>query len=147
MNYAKILKKRYKPFKTESELEPECIERCKAKYDEISMHNGVRKVSNVKKILMEHLETVDEGTERAKEVIESNAGAILDAANEQENAECEDEELIDHPDFFAKDLDQLDDVQKESTSNRQYKKVELYWITVFVSNQHNNRNHNQRMQP
>ena len=34
--------------------------------------------------------------------------------------------MIDHPDFFAKDLDQLDDVQKESTSNRQYKKVELY---------------------
>ena len=75
---------------------------------------------------MEHLETVDEGTERAKEVIESNAGVILDAANEQENAECEAEELIDHPDFLVKDIDQLDNMQMESTNKRQYKKIELY---------------------
>ena len=38
----------YCPFKLETELEPDCLERCKAKYDEISEHNGLSKISNVK---------------------------------------------------------------------------------------------------
>ena len=33
---------------------------------------------------MEHLESVDEGTDRAKEIIESNVGIIMDNAQEQD---------------------------------------------------------------
>ena len=50
----------YLPFMDEETLHPDSLENCKALYDERSVHNGQRKISNTKKIVMEHLEIVEE---------------------------------------------------------------------------------------
>ena len=43
----------YVPFRKEEELEPESLEKCKNKYEELSQ-NGFKKIDNVKKLLMKH---------------------------------------------------------------------------------------------
>ena len=80
-------------------MEPDCFERCLAKYNEISEHNGLRNVFNVKKILMEHLEDVMEGAEQAKELKNSDVGDNIDAQITQENIECENIGLQEHPSY------------------------------------------------
>ena len=113
----------YKPFIDETNLCPDSLEDCKNLYDQISEFNGRSEVSNVKRILMEHLEDVEAGTERAKEIIESNAGVTMDAEHEQDNADCEDEEIQEHPDFVAKNPDSL---ENQNVTANHYKRVELY---------------------
>ena len=113
----------YRPFSNEDMLCPDSLEDCKTLYDECSVYNGVRKVLNVKRILMEHLEDVEAGTEKAQDIIDSNAGAILDPENEQDNAECEEEEVEEHPDFEVRNPDLLENM---NASGRKYKRIELY---------------------
>ena len=113
----------YRPFNDEGKLYPNSLDKCKELYDELSEHNDTRKVTNVKNILMEHLEAVEDGSDKAKEIIDSNAGVTMDAENEQDNAECADEEVEEHPDFDAKNPDNLE--CKKTTGNA-YKKIELY---------------------
>ena len=113
------------PFSNEAELEPESVEICKLKYDEISEHNGIKKTTNVKNLLMEHIESVVEGTEKAQKLVDSNVGDTLDTANAQDNDDCEEEGVSDHNDFLAKNPDELenkDNVNKDYT----YKKIQLY---------------------
>ena len=74
----------YRPFTNENTLCPDSIDKCKALYDEISDHNGQRKVTNIKQILMEHLESVEDGTEKANDFLQSNAGALMDPEAEQD---------------------------------------------------------------
>ena len=108
-------------------LHPDSLEQCKVLYDEKSDHNGVRKVANVKKILMEHLEVVEEGTEKAREVVDSYAGVLLDPENEQDNADCELNLPVEqHADFLIKDPDDLQCDQIESVLSSMFKKIELY---------------------
>jgi len=114
----------YMPFKSENELEPDCYEKCRAKYDEVSEHNGLRKVHNVKKILMEHLEDVTEGTERARELVESSVGDMLDAENAQENLDCELTGVEEDPRFEVLNPENLNH-PNESTSDSIYRKIEL----------------------
>ena len=116
----------YRPFVKEDELSPDCLEGCKKIYDNISEYNQLRKVSNVKRILMEHLEAVEDGTDKANELMESNAGVTMDAENEQANADCEDEELVEHPDFLAKNPNNLEHAESEGTTGSAYKKIQLY---------------------
>ena len=75
---------------------------------------------------MEHLESVEEGTEKAKEFMDSNAGSLIDPQNEQDNAECEEEEEVEHPDFLIKDPDGLPEGQAETSLSASYKRIELY---------------------
>ena len=121
----------YMPFRSESELEPDSLEMCKAKYDTLSEHNGLRKVTNVKKILMEHLEDVTEGTERAKELINSNVEDILDAQNAQENIDCELEGNKEHESFEVIDPENLD-LQDESIQESKYRKIELVDDSMLI---------------
>ena len=116
----------YKPFLNEDDLSPDSLENCKKIYDEISDHNGLRKITNIKRILMEHLESVEEGTERAQDEVSSKVAAGLDAAIEQDNADCGDEDMCEHPDFLAKDPTDLDIGQSTSQQNRPFKKITLY---------------------
>ena len=113
----------YHPFHDERLLHPDSLDNCQALYDDTSVHNGLRKISNVKCILMEHLETVEEGNERAMEMVESNAGVILDNAIEQDNADCNTESLEQHEEFMFKCPDDLDQIE---TSTNLFKKIELY---------------------
>ena len=107
----------YRPFKNETELKPENVEKCQELFEEISEHNGIRKVTNVKNILMEYLESVEEGSSRAKQIVDSNAGDMLDAANAQENDECENEGPTDNSDFFCVDPEDLQDTENLRKEN------------------------------
>ena len=112
----------YVPFRKEEELEPESLEKCKLKYEERS-DNGLKKVTNVKKILMKHLESVEEGTDKAQQLIDTRIGDTLDAAYAQENVDCDDEGIHEHPDFVATDPEVLpitDVIKRENM----YKKIE-----------------------
>ena len=106
-------------------MEPENLEKCKDIFDDISEHNGIRKVTNVKNILMEYLESVEEGTNKAKQVMDSKVGDTLDAANAQENYDCEEEGAIAHSDFLCVDPEGLSNTENIRKENL-YRRIELY---------------------
>ena len=114
----------YMPFEKEEELEPQSLEKCKEKYDQIS-HNGKRKVFNVKSVLMEHLESVEDGTEKAQEMLSTCVGDTLDPAKEQEDDDCEEEGIHDYPEFMVKDPGEYNKIENVKKGNI-YKIIELY---------------------
>ena len=91
----------------------------------MSEHNNIRKITNVKNIIMEHLESVIEGTEKAQELIDSNIGSVLDAENEQDNEDCAVEGITEHVDFTFKDPNEFHEAET-TTSDNTYKKIEIY---------------------
>ena len=93
----------YRPFISEEDLQPECFESCDELVDERSEHNGRRKVDNIKSILMTYLESVECGTERALEIVDSSIGNVLDSALEEENDDCLEIGTDDDPNFLFKD--------------------------------------------
>ena len=113
----------YSTYQHENELEPENLDKCKILYDQISEHNGLSKIQNVKSVLMKHLESVEEGTERAKEMYDSKVGDTLDPTIEQENDDCEEEGVTEHPDFAFKDPTEFYEVKVET---RKFKPIDLY---------------------
>ena len=116
----------YRPFKSEEELQPEDFEKCKVLYEEKCEYGNDRtKIQIVKKLLMPHLVDVQEGIQHVEETLESNAGALLDPENEQDNADCEDEGVSDHPDFVSKDPSQFIEKGETSRSNNLYKRIEI----------------------
>ena len=103
----------YRPFLKEKDLQPE-----------ISDPNILTKLNNVKSLLMPHLEGVEEGTQQC--LLHSNAaGQTLDAANEQENDDCEHEGLSEHPDYLSKHPQDLLDKQESNKGDNVYKRIEL----------------------
>ena len=56
---------------------------------------------------MKYLKSVEEGTENAQEIIKSNIGITLDPEHEQDNDDCEEIDLTEHPDFLFKDPNDL----------------------------------------
>ena len=86
----------YRPVK--EEIDPE---KANAMYEE--MHEGKRKADIVKSQVMEHLEGVEEAryyVEQAKKELDlTEIAQTLDPTLEQENADCDDEETVEHPDF------------------------------------------------
>ena len=79
-------------------MEPDDIDKCKRRYE-----NNASTIKNVKAILMEHLESVEEGTERAQDMINSNIGETLDPALIQENEDLGEMGFEEDPDFVFKD--------------------------------------------
>ena len=116
----------YRPFTSEDELHFNNLDECKNLYEEKSLFNGEKKISNVKKILMPNLEVVEEATEKAYEMIESNAGTVLDPENEQDNADCAEVGVEDHPDFAFKSIADYNNECMESNTTKSFKKIELY---------------------
>ena len=94
----------YRPTSTEIE-----IDEVEDLYGE--MYNDKRKVDIVKNQVMEHLEGVEEAryyVEQAKKEIDlTEIGEKLDPALEQDNADCEEIELVEHPDLIHADPDQI----------------------------------------
>ena len=111
---------KYKPFKSEAELFPDDYDACLALY--IAEKENIQ---HVKSLLLPHLEGVEEGTEQAEVLAESNAGANLDPANEQDNADCEEEGESEHPDYLSKDPTDFLEKHEASKSDSMYKKIEL----------------------
>ena len=114
----------YRPFQKESELEPDSYESCKSIYDETSEHNGQKKVTNVKRLIMEHLESMEEGTERSQELMDSNVEDALDSTFAQENIDCAEEGVSGNLEIPGLDPVNItaDDNLKAST----FRRIELY---------------------
>ena len=74
---------------------------------------------------------VTEGTERAKELINSNVEDILDAQNAQENIDCELEGSKEHESFEVIDPENLD-LQDESIQESKYRKIELVEDSTLI---------------
>ena len=105
----------YYPFTNERDLQPDCFDTCDQIFNERSSHNGIRKIDNVKCILMKYLESVECGTERAWDVVESSIGNVLDSALEQENEDCFQIGGEDDPNFMFKDPADVRDDHQLST--------------------------------
>ena len=92
------------------------------------MHDGKRKVDIVKSQVMEHLEGVEEARyyvdQLKKELDLTEISETLDPALEQENADCEEEGLVDHPDFVHADPDEVT-TRENKTQTSIYRKIEI----------------------
>ena len=112
----------FSPFKQEHELQPDDFEKCKLLFNKRSSHNDDLKIQNVKSVLLQYLEPVEKGLERAEELMDSNIGDTIDPELEQDNDDCEDIGVTEHPDFQFKDPSDLD-VTKEEV--KKYKAIDL----------------------
>jgi hypothetical protein len=85
-------------------------------------------ITKVKKIVMPFLESVEEARNKVQESTLDSIGCDLDAENEQENADLEDEELLQHPEHNLLDPDEFqryDDTIEHSEAYRKLDLVEL----------------------
>ena len=66
-------------------------------------------IRSVKSKVMEHLESVEEARymveEASKELDLGKIGVQMDVAHEQDQAECHEEGVIEHPDYIHLDID------------------------------------------
>ena len=82
-------------------------------------------ISKTKGRIMEHLESVEEGLEKAKD-LQNTIGDELDPQKEQDKDECEAEGVQDHPDYLQNDPASLESTQEvTSTSTGVFKTVTL----------------------
>ena len=112
----------YSEFRNENNLMPNDLEKCKFLYDEKSEHNDKRKIENVQSILMPYLQSVETEKEKAEDLLENDIGDILDSAMEQDNEDCREIDLVDHPDFIFKDPT---DIQEGNEIKTRYKTITL----------------------
>ena len=126
--YAQLQK--YYPFIKEEEFDAENFDVCDSIFNEKSKHNEVRKIQNVKSFLMPHLESVELGTERALEIVNSDVGDALDPTLEQDNFDCTEIGPADHPDFIFKDPT---DVRDDQLSRSAFKQIDLYDDDTLLS--------------
>ena len=111
----------YRP--TDKEIE---VNQIGSFYEE--MNGDKRKVDVVKSKVMEHLEGVEEAryyVEQAKKELDlSEISQILDSALEQENADCVEEGLVEHPEFDHADPGQIIDKETDKETSI-YRKIDI----------------------
>jgi len=106
------------------------LDMCKKLYDEKSFHNDSSKLKNVKSILMKHMESVEKGTERAQDIMNSEIEEMMDPEFAQEKYDCEMEGYEEHSDFLFKDPSELE----QSESQKQtFRAVDLYDVETLDS--------------
>ena len=102
------------------------IEKSEAMYEET--YEGKRKTDIVKSQVMEHLEGVEEAryyVEQIKKELDlTEIAETLDPTLEQENADCDDEEVTEHPDFTHIDPGDIIKEQEKSDAVK-YRKVDV----------------------
>ena len=86
----------YTSFRTEEELEIKVNNAAQDNYEQLG-----NEIHKVKSKVMEYLESNDEARYMVEEAFKNNdkTGEILDAEGEQEIADCEQEDLLLHPDY------------------------------------------------
>ena len=89
----------YRSFLSEDELYRNDEKKCAELYCEKVDNADETKIEKVKGIVMEHLESVLEGKEKAEAIIQSSAGDELDSGFEQNALDGEQEGLLDHPEY------------------------------------------------
>ena len=97
--------------------------------------SGERKVQIVKNQVMEFLEDVTEARffveEVMKEIDLEKIGFAMDPTAAQENLDCDDEGLVDHPDYGHINPDIVDDVKDEILMKSIYRKVEIQSMDIL----------------
>ena len=88
---------------------------------------------------MEHLESVEEARHYVEEVTKKldlkKIGVTLDAAAEQENAECKEEVEEVHPDYIHLDTDNVNEIDDDSNKWQNiYRKIDLPDIKTLKEN-------------
>ena len=85
------------------------------------------RIRKVKSKIMEHLESVEEARHYVQEVKKNldltNIGISLDAAAEQENAECQEEIEEIHPDYIHLDIENLEIKEKPENMSNIYRRI------------------------
>ena len=72
---------------------------------------------------------MEEGTENANNLSKSAVGDFLDPTNAQDDGDCEDEGVHDHPDFLIKDPEELsitDVVKRENMYRDRNKELAVF---------------------
>ena len=82
------------------------------------------RINKVKEKIMPFLQSVEEGLERAQELVQNLVGDELNPQKEQDNDECEAEGIQDNPNFLLSDPGNLTE-NCESESTGLFKKVTL----------------------
>ena len=94
--------------------------------EKLYMANKER-IRKVKSKIMEHLESVEEARHYVQEVKKNldltNIGISLDAAAEQENAECQEEIEEIHPDYIYLDIENLEIKEKSENISNIYRGI------------------------
>ena len=76
---------------------------------------------------MKHLDSMEVGTEKAHDLINSEIGDELDSTFAQDQDDCEHEGFIDHPDFAHIDPLQMDQVNPQKQA---FRLVDLYDMEI-----------------
>ena len=101
------------------------------KFQEKDPATGISKIKIVKEQVMEHLESVEEARynlqEAEKKLDLERIGMILDSTLHQDNAECQEEGLEEHPDYLHLDPQDMGMVDEENAQQAQstYKAIEI----------------------
>ena len=126
----------YSHFESEDELhfdDPEWIE---AKFKE-SCDGINRNIQIVKDQVMEHLESVEEAKFFVDELHKNQVlevGEELDANNEQDDLECLEEDLVEHPDFTHLNPDELEAFESKTTKKQTMRIIETGCVEELVTN-------------
>ena len=84
---------------------------------------------------MEHLESVEEARymveQSTKEVDLEDIGIHMDAALEQNQADCQEEGAIEHPDYIHLDTDGIELTNKTQHETTMFKKIDIPTLTVL----------------
>ena len=118
----------YIPFRDENEFKYK-----EDKEIEIIYNNNFEKIKKVKEKVMEYLEDVQEAryyVEEAKKKLDlEQIGKELDAAKEQDNAECQDETAELHPDYAHIDTEGIEDSEPHEDNAKQapniYRQIDI----------------------
>ena len=86
-------------------------------------------IRSVKSKVMEHLESVEEARlmveESMKEMDINDIGIQMDAALEQNQADCQLEGMIEHPDYMHMDTEGIEVVDNRNINASIFKKIEI----------------------
>ena len=117
----------YKPFRSISELMINTLQQ----YEDRDPETGRRKVDLVKEQVMEHLESIEEARYYVDEanlnIDMERMGILMDPTAQQDNNECQDEGLEEHPEYLHIDPDDLQ-IQEDasmSASRHGYRSFEI----------------------
>ena len=117
----------YTPYRDIKELQRDTLK----KFEEKDAATGKSKIKIVKEQVMEHLESVEEARynlqEAEKRLDMERIGMILDSTLHQDNAECQEEGLEEHPDYVHLDPEDMGMIDEENAleTKSTYKMIEI----------------------
>ena len=91
----------FQPFLSETELGTECEETCFRLVHQHKENIGIRR-----RLLFPHMDEVLDAVQSYEPAMSMNVNS-LDPLNQQDNEDCRDKGIVDHPDFIGKDPSQV----------------------------------------